>query len=51
MIVDETEKNPGASIAMSTHGRSGLDRWVLVSVTDRVIRYSGDPVLVIRSSD
>lgn len=35
-------------IAMSTHGRSGLGRWVLGSVTDQVVRSSGDPVLVVR---
>jgi nucleotide-binding universal stress UspA family protein len=36
-------------VAMSTHGRSGIGRWVLGSVTDRVVSYSGDPVLIIRS--
>lgn len=35
-------------IAMSTHGRSGMRRWVLGSVTDKVVRSSGDPVLVVR---
>ena len=35
-------------VAMSTHGRSGVGRWVLGSVADRVIRQAGDPVLVIR---
>ena len=37
-------------IAMCTHGRSGIQRWVLGSVTDRVVRHSGDPVLIIRSA-
>jgi hypothetical protein len=31
---------------MSTHGRSGVRRWVLGSVTETVVRHS-DPVLVI----
>jgi hypothetical protein len=35
-------------VAMSSHGRSGIGRWVLGSVTDRVVSYCGDPVLVIR---
>ena len=39
---------PDDRIAMCTHGWSGLGRWVLGNVTDRVVRYSGDPVLVIR---
>ncbi|HSE86384.1 MAG TPA: universal stress protein [Candidatus Binatia bacterium] len=37
-------------IAMCTHGRSGVQRWVLGSVTDRVVRHSGDPVLIIRNA-
>ena len=30
-----------------THGRSGVKRWVLGSVTEKVVRHSGDPVLVV----
>jgi nucleotide-binding universal stress UspA family protein len=37
-------------IAMCTHGRSGVRRWVLGSVTERVVRHSGDPVLIIRAA-
>jgi nucleotide-binding universal stress UspA family protein len=36
-------------IVMGTHGRSGLDRWMLGSVTEAVIHHSTKPVLVIRS--
>jgi nucleotide-binding universal stress UspA family protein len=36
-------------IAMSSHGRSGIQRWVLGSVAETVVRHSGDPVLIIRS--
>lgn len=36
-------------IIMSTHGRSGLGRWVYGSVTDRVLRYADVPVLLIRA--
>ena len=35
-------------IAMSTHGRSGLQRWVMGSIADRVVRHSPIPVLLIR---
>jgi nucleotide-binding universal stress UspA family protein len=35
-------------IAMCTHGRTGVQRWMLGSVTETVVRHSGDPVLVIR---
>jgi len=48
-IIDLARVTPDNLVAMCTHGRSGVGRWVLGSVTDRVIRHSGDPVLVIRS--
>ena len=34
-------------IAMATHGRSGISRWVLGSVTETLVRTSGNPVLVV----
>jgi nucleotide-binding universal stress UspA family protein len=42
---------PHCLVAMTTHGRSGIGRWMLGSVADRVIRHSGAPVLVVRSSE
>ncbi len=33
-------------IIMSTHGRSGISRWVLGSVADKVIRQAEVPVLI-----
>jgi nucleotide-binding universal stress UspA family protein len=38
---------PSSLIAMCTHGRSGLKRWVLGSVAEKVVRHSNSPVLVI----
>ena len=38
-------------VVMSTHGRSGLGRWVYGSVTDRVLRYGDVPVLLVRASE
>ena len=35
-------------IAMSTHGRSGLARWLIGSVAERVVQGARVPVLVIR---
>ena len=35
-------------IVMSTHGRSGIIRTILGSVTDYVVRHSSCPVLVVR---
>jgi nucleotide-binding universal stress UspA family protein len=42
-----TEKN---LIAMTTHGRSGVGRWMLGSVAEKVIQHSRDPVLLIRAT-
>jgi nucleotide-binding universal stress UspA family protein len=49
-IIDLARKTTDNIVAMSTHGRSGIGRWVLGSVTDRVACYCGDPVLVIRTA-
>jgi nucleotide-binding universal stress UspA family protein len=38
-------------IAMSTHGRSGLGRWVMGSVAEKVVRHSDKPVLLMRSPE
>jgi len=35
-------------VVMGTHGRRGLDRYVLGSVTERVLRLSDVPVLTVR---
>ena len=37
-------------IVMGTHGRQGLDRYLLGSVTERVVRTSDVPVLTVRQS-
>ena len=47
VIVDVALETPDNLVAMTTHGRSGPARWTLGSVTDRLVRHSGDPVLVI----
>ena len=47
-IISYAQTSPHAMIAMSTHGRSGVRRWILGSVTERVVRHGGDPVLVVR---
>jgi nucleotide-binding universal stress UspA family protein len=47
-IIRHAQTVPGALIAMSTHGRSGVQRWLLGSVTEKVVRHADDPVLVVR---
>jgi nucleotide-binding universal stress UspA family protein len=41
---------PDSLIAMCSHGRSGVKRWALGSVTETVVRHSDDPVLVVRAT-
>lgn len=46
-LVDLSKDPDIRMIVMATHGRSGLDRWRMGSVTERVVRHSAAPVLVI----
>lgn len=48
-LIDLAQRSPGSLTVMSTHGRSGISRWVLGSVTDRVVRHTHQPVLVVRA--
>ena len=49
-IIDLANTTPNSLIAMSTHGRSGIGRWVLGSVAEKVVQHSRDPVLLIRAA-
>jgi nucleotide-binding universal stress UspA family protein len=48
-ILDIAKEERATLIALATHGRSGLARWVLGSVAEKVVRASPVPVLVVRS--
>ena len=48
-IIALGHKTPEGLIAMCSHGRSGIGRWVLGSVTENVVRHSDAPVLVVRA--
>jgi nucleotide-binding universal stress UspA family protein len=48
-ILEHAAKVEVDVIAMSTHGRSGLDRWLLGSVAEKVLSGSDVPVLVYRA--
>ena len=46
-LLEEVKSLSRPLIVMSTRGASGIKRWVLGSVTDKVVRSSGLPVLVV----
>ncbi len=49
-IIDLAQSLQDSLVVMTTHGRSGLGRWALGSVADKVVRHVGRPVLLLRSS-
>jgi nucleotide-binding universal stress UspA family protein len=51
LIVDMAEKEGVDLIVMSTHGRSGLPRMALGSVTERILRRAHCPILAIPSHE
>lgn len=48
-ILRFADRNEIDLILMATHGRSGISRWVMGSVADRVLRSSRIPVLLVRA--
>lgn len=50
LIMDYADENSIDLIAMSTHGRSGIGRWVYGSVTDKVLHAGDTPLLVVRAT-
>jgi nucleotide-binding universal stress UspA family protein len=49
-IIEYGEVNRIDLIAMCTHGRTGLARWALGSVADRVLRAGNIPILLVRAT-
>jgi len=50
IILDIAEKESYDLIVMSTHGYSGLTRWMMGSVAEKVLRRAPCPVMVVRKS-
>ena len=48
-IAEFAENNQVDLIVMSTRGQSGLSRWLMGSVADRVVRGANVPVLLVRT--
>jgi nucleotide-binding universal stress UspA family protein len=49
-ILEVAEEIHADMIAMSTHGYSGVQRWLMGSVADRIVHYAHIPVMLIRPS-
>lgn len=49
VVLETLDSEKATLLALTTHGRTGLDRWAFGSVSDTVIRGSPVPVLVFRS--
>jgi nucleotide-binding universal stress UspA family protein len=49
-IIDYATANAIDLIAMSSHGRSGIGRWLFGSVTSKLLRAADTPLLVIRAT-
>jgi nucleotide-binding universal stress UspA family protein len=49
-IIEKAAVDKTALIAMTTHGRSGLNRWLLGSVAEKVLRATINPLLLVRAS-
>ncbi len=48
-VTESSHEFPGCDlVAMATHGRGGLQRWVLGSVTERVLSATKLPLLIVR---
>jgi|WetSurMetagenome_2_1015567.scaffolds.fasta_scaffold231369_3 nucleotide-binding universal stress UspA family protein len=47
IIINYAQDNDIDLIIMSTHGRSGISRWLFGNVADRVVHYSRIPVMIV----
>jgi nucleotide-binding universal stress UspA family protein len=47
-ILDAAKREKASMIAMTTHGRTGIMRWLMGSVADQIIRSSEVPLLLVR---
>ena len=50
-IIEFAESADADAIVMATHGRSGVERFLMGSVTERVVRQAAVPVLVVHVAD
>jgi nucleotide-binding universal stress UspA family protein len=51
VIIETAGADKGTLVTMATHGRSGINRWLLGSVTEKVLRGATNPILIVRATD
>jgi len=51
IIVETAASDKDTLIAMATHGRSGVDRFLLGSVAEKVLRGGANPLLLVRATE
>jgi nucleotide-binding universal stress UspA family protein len=51
VVIEKAAADAGTLIAMATHGRSGIDRWLLGSVAEKVLRGTKNPLLLVRAAN
>ena len=47
-IIEEADKSPESLVAMSSHGRSGITRLLMGSITDKVLHHTKNAMLIFR---
>jgi nucleotide-binding universal stress UspA family protein len=50
LVIERAAADAQTLIAMATHGRSGIDRWLLGSVAEKVLRGTRNPLLLVRAA-
>jgi nucleotide-binding universal stress UspA family protein len=48
-IIESADDLKADMVAMSTRGRSGVSRWVIGSVAEKVLREGNRPLLLVRA--
>ena len=51
VIIEKGQADTAMLMTMATHGRSGLNRFLLGSVTEKVLRGTANPLLLVRATE
>ena len=51
VVIEKAAADKNTLIVMATHGRSGIQRWLLGSVADKVLHGATNHLLLVRASD